>query len=140
MLCGHMRYFGLDEANRLIPLLNGIFEKVRPWVTRAQKLAGELSSLRGEGKRDAYTELLRTQHDGLIEQIRVELQQLQDMGIEVKAADGLVDFRAQLGGRTVYLCWRFGEPAISHWHELDAGFSGRQPIQDPQAFTPTYLS
>ncbi len=135
-----MRYFGLDEANRLLPLLSGIFEKVRPWVTRAQKLAEELAELRGEGQHDAHTEQLREQHDALIEQIRGELQQLQDMGIEVKAADGLVDFRAQLGGRTVYLCWRFGEPAISHWHELDAGFSGRQPIQDPKAFTPSYLS
>jgi hypothetical protein len=135
-----MRYFGLDEANRLIPLLNGIFEKVRPWVTRAQQLAGELASLRGEGKRDAYTELLREQHDALIEKLRAELQQLQDMGIEVKAADGLVDFRALLGGRTVYLCWRFGEPSISHWHELEAGFSGRQRIDNPDAFTPSYLS
>jgi len=135
-----MRYFGLDEANRLVPLLSGIFEKVRPWVTHAQKLAAELASLRGEGKRDAYTELLREQHDAFIEQIRVELQQLQDMGIEVKAADGLVDFRAQLGGRTVYLCWRFGEPSITYWHELDAGFSGRQRISDPAAFTPSYLS
>ncbi|HEX8699273.1 MAG TPA: DUF2203 domain-containing protein [Myxococcaceae bacterium] len=135
-----MRYFGLDEANRLVPLLSSTFEKVRPWVTRAQKLAAELAELRTEGKRDAHTEQLRAQHEALIEQIRVELQQLQDMGIEVKAADGLVDFRAQLGGRTVYLCWRFGEPAISHWHELDAGFAGRQRINDPQAFTPSYLS
>jgi hypothetical protein len=62
------------------------------------------------------------------------------MGIEVKAADGLVDFRALLGGRTVYLCWRFGEPSISHWHELEAGFSGRQRIDNPDAFTPSYLS
>lgn len=135
-----MRYFGLDEANRLVPLLSSTFEKVRPWATRAQKLAGELAERRDAGRRDAYTELLRGQHDELIEQIRVELLQLQDMGIEVKAADGLVDFRAQLGGRTVYLCWRFGEPSISHWHELDAGFAGRQPISDPGAFTPSYLS
>jgi hypothetical protein len=135
-----MRYFGLEEANRLLPLLSGIFEKVRPLVTRAQKLSGELASLRGEGKRDAYTELLREQHDALLEQIRAELQQVQDMGIDVKAADGLVDFHSQLGGRTVYLCWRFGEPSISHWHELDAGFAGRKPIKDPAAFSPSYLS
>jgi hypothetical protein len=51
-----------------------------------------------------------------------------------------VDFPAQLGGRTVYLCWRYGETAVTHWHELNTGFSGRRPIEDPKAFAPTYLS
>jgi hypothetical protein len=137
---GDMRYFGVEEANRLLPLLRGTFERLQPWVTRVQKLAEELSSLQKQGKRDAITELLREEHDKLLADIRKELRQLYEMGLEVKAADGLVDFRAQLGGRTVYLCWRYGEPAVSHWHELDTGFAGRQPIVDPEAFAPTYLS
>jgi hypothetical protein len=135
-----MRYFGVDEANRLIPLLNRVFERVRPWVEKVQKLAGELDSLRRKGAQDAHTELLRAEHDELIGQIRSELTQLEELGIEVKAADGLVDFHAQLEGRTVYLCWRYGEKTVAHWHELDTGFSGRQPIDDPEEFTPTYLS
>jgi hypothetical protein len=28
----------------------------------------------------------------------------------------------------VYLCWRFGEDRIGHWHELDGGFAGRRPL------------
>lgn len=135
-----MRYFGVEEANRLIPLLTQLFERVRPWVAKAQKLATELEVLQLQGTRDAHSELLREEHEELLEQIRTELAQLQEMGIEVKAADGLVDFRAQLGGRTVYLCWRFGEPSVSHWHELETGFTGRRPIEDPDAFTTTYLS
>ena len=31
-------------------------------------------------------------------------------------------------GRLVFLCWRLGEDAVTHWHELDAGVAGRQPI------------
>lgn len=135
-----MRYFGVEEANRLLPLLRSSFERVQPWVSRVQKLAEELASLQKQGKRDAITELLREEHDKLVQDIRKELRQLYEMGIEVKAADGLVDFRAQLGGRTVYLCWRYGEPAVSHWHELDTGFAGRKPIVDPEAFAPSYLS
>ncbi|MFL5348940.1 MAG: DUF2203 domain-containing protein [Hyalangium sp.] len=135
-----MRYFGVEEANRLIPMLNRVFDQVRPWVAKVQKIAKELETLRSQGTRDAHSELLHEQHEGLIEQIRFELKQLEDMGIEVKAADGLVDFHAQLGGRTVYLCWRYGEPAVAHWHELNTGFSGRRPIEDPTAFAPTYLS
>jgi hypothetical protein len=135
-----MRYFGVEEANRLVPLLNQLFERVRPWAAKAQKLASELEPLQAQGTRDAHTERIREEYQTLLGQIRAELLQLQEMGIEVKAADGLVDFHAQLGGRTVYLCWRYGEPSVSHWHELEAGFAGRQPIHDPGEFTPTYLS
>jgi hypothetical protein len=135
-----MRYFGVEEANRLIPLLNRIFERVRPWVAKAQQLAEELDALRSQGSRDAHTELLREEYGELLEQVRMELAQLHELDIEVKDANGLVDFHAQFDGRLVYLCWRFGESSVSHWHELDAGFSGRQPISDVDAFTPTYLS
>jgi hypothetical protein len=57
------------------------------------------------------------------------LHQVQDMGIQVKDLTiGLVDFAALRGGREVYLCWQYGEEGIQYWHELDAGFAGRQPI------------
>jgi hypothetical protein len=41
---------------------------------------------------------------------------------------GLVDFRSVRNGEEVYLCWRQGEERISHWHTLESGFAGRQPI------------
>jgi hypothetical protein len=31
-------------------------------------------------------------------------------------------------GRRVVLCWKLGEPAVAHWHELNAGFGGRRTI------------
>jgi hypothetical protein len=42
--------------------------------------------------------------------------------------EGLVDFYALREDRLVFLCWRLGEEHITHWHEVDAGFAGRQPI------------
>jgi len=30
----------------------------------------------------------------------------------------------------VLLCWRMGEPAIEHWHTMESGFQGRQPIDE----------
>lgn len=133
-----MRYFGVEEANRLVPLLSRTFEQVRPWVERAQAITRELDSL-GD-KHDAFTEMLREQREGLVEKIRDALRPLQEMGLEIKGADGLVDFHARMDGRTVFLCWRFGEPTITHWHELDAGFAGRRPIDNPDEFAPTYLA
>ena len=31
-------------------------------------------------------------------------------------------------GKPVYLCWKLGEPEVLFWHDLDAGFRGRQPL------------
>ncbi|QRK10321.1 DUF2203 domain-containing protein [Archangium violaceum] len=135
-----MRYFGVEEANRLIPLLTRTFEKVRPWVERAHSTVRELKSLLGAGAGAERTAPLRAERDALLEKIRAELEQLHELGVELKAADGLVDFRALKGGRPVYLCWRFGEPAVQHWHELDGGFAGRRPIVDARDFAPSYLS
>lgn len=57
------------------------------------------------------------------------LHQIQDMGIEVKDLTiGLIDFVALRDGREVYLCWKYGEDSIQFWHEIEAGFSGRQVI------------
>jgi len=28
------------------------------------------------------------------------------------------------------LCWRVDEPTVAYWHDLDAGFRGRQPLED----------
>jgi hypothetical protein len=42
---------------------------------------------------------------------------------------GLVDFPARVrGGRTVFLCWRLGEPEIAFWHGTNEGFAGRKPL------------
>ena len=55
--------------------------------------------------------------------------ELNELGVEAKGAvEGLVDFPCELDGRLVYLCWKLGEPEVLYWHDLDSGFSGRQPL------------
>ena len=59
-----------------------------------------------------------------------EIQEIGRRGCELKDLDsGIVDFPARLEGREVCLCWRLGEDLITHWHEVDAGFRGRKPIE-----------
>jgi hypothetical protein len=56
-------------------------------------------------------------------------QELRRLGVELKDYDtGLIDFPCWMNNRAVYLCWRLGEPEVSHWHELEAGFAGRQKL------------
>src|SRR4051812_23170625 len=50
-------------------------------------------------------------------------------GIVVRDLDsGLIDFPSLRDGREVYLCWIDGEQDIGFWHELDAGYAGRQAL------------
>jgi hypothetical protein len=57
------------------------------------------------------------------------LQELEAVGCVFKGFDaGLVDFYSLREDRPIFLCWKLGEERITHWHEIDAGFSGRQPI------------
>lgn len=74
------------------------------------------------------------------EAVRRELTALEDLGIEVKSADGLVDFRSLRDGEIVYLCWQFPEREISHWHQLDTGYAGRRAIAKSDGFAPSWAN
>lgn len=56
--------------------------------------------------------------------------QLHEEGVQLKDYDrGLIDFPCMRNGRIVLLCWQLGEPEkIEWWHEVEAGFAGRQPL------------
>jgi hypothetical protein len=41
---------------------------------------------------------------------------------------GLVDFPALIDGREVFLCWEKDETDIEFWHDLDAGYGGRERL------------
>ena len=128
--------FSLREANALVPRLQERFEEIRELRSELLAVEGQLASL-GHPTADpaevdpkappAVQRLQRAARD-LSGQILGILGELAELGIEVKAADGLADFRSRLHGRTVYLCWRFGEQSIAHYHELHGGFAGRRPL------------
>jgi hypothetical protein len=130
-----MRFFDLAEARQLVPFVRDTFERVHACLEEARRDAERLGD---EAVPDTERERLQDALHGLALQVRQELERLEALGIEVKAVEGLVDFRAHLGGRQVYLCWCYPEDTISHWHELDAGFTGRQPIQGTGSFAPSY--
>ena len=64
------------------------------------------------------------------ERLDALIHQIQDAGAQIKDINtGLLDFSALKDGREVYLCWQYGEDDIQFWHEIEAGFAGRQPIE-----------
>lgn len=57
------------------------------------------------------------------------VEELQGLGVLLKDYfTGLIDFPCWMDDHEVYLCWKLGEAEIAHWHEIEAGFSGRQKL------------
>jgi hypothetical protein len=56
--------------------------------------------------------------------------EITELGIQIKDPEkGLIDFPSVRGEKIVLLCWMLGEPdSIGWWHEMDAGFAGRQKL------------
>jgi hypothetical protein len=132
-----MRLFGVEEARKFVPFLLEAFGRVRGWLDEARSRAALLEAGLPNAKEGA---LLKAEIDTYAARIRDELARLEQAGIEIKSVDGLVDFRATFQGRVVYLCWKYPEPTVEHWHELETGFEGRRMITDPEDFNPSFLS
>ena len=63
-------------------------------------------------------------------EVRRGLAELEKLGVVIKDLDrGLIDFPAIRDGREVYLCWQLDEDEIGFWHDIDAGFGGREPLE-----------
>lgn len=122
------RLFTLESANRTLPLLSRIVRDVVTVYGRVRELEASLHAAATDGRIDSLAGL-RAEHDEQLESLRGLAEEVDSIGCELKDGEkGLVDFRAMLDGREVYLCWRLGEERIEHWHELEAGFGGRRRI------------
>ncbi len=132
-----MRLFGLDEARKFVPHLLEVFGRVRGWLDEARQRAILLENK--DVPRDERAKL-EAEISTYAARIRDELAKVEEAGIEIKAVDGLIDFRATLEDRQVYLCWKYPEDTVVYWHELGDGFAGRQLIQEGQHFRPSFVS
>ncbi len=122
------KHFTLAEANTLLPRVRVLMETLLAIRTEAMALRPDvwpvLEKATGNGGSRKAGELL-----GLFVNFEKALNELQGLGCELKGLEqGLVDFPALREGRTVYLCWQYNEPEITFWHEIDAGFAGRQRL------------
>jgi len=128
------RYFTVEEANNALPLIRMILADIVRQYRVVEDLQQRLAVLARERRRpsnDVYTEeLAQSQAEFETEEakLRTYIEELRRLGVEFKGPDGLCDFYSVMDGREVLLCWRLGEPSVSYWHEVDAGYAGRQPL------------
>jgi hypothetical protein len=127
------KIFTVESANASLPLVRAIVKDLadlsREVVERRERLALLLAG-RERGSQDLYGEELSQIEEELEKdsrRLQEFVEELSALGVEPKnGPDGLVDFPATLDGRPIYLCWKLGEAEVLHWHEVDAGFRGRQ--------------
>jgi len=129
-----VKRFTVDEANATLPYVRRIVEDIvadyhrwRDCIYRYEMLAAASKSDEGETEEQVA---LRENVDGIAQRINGFINELSAVGCVFKGFEGgLVDFRSQREGRDVFLCWKLGEEEVSHWHDVDTGFAGRQPLQ-----------
>ena len=125
------RVFTVETANSALVLVRKIVRDVVDRYAELMRVRAECHELAAAITPTDRLEALReriAQSVGTLNRLSGELREI---GCELKDwADGLVDFPALRQGHKVWLCWRLDEAEITHWHEYDAGFAGRRPIDD----------
>ena len=129
------RRFSLEQANSTLPLVKRIVRDIVRTHSEVLKCQQQLErpSTGRQQQRQQQPQPNAKETQGQLERHMTRLEdyvdELTEVGCELKDYQtGLIDFTGRHQGRDVCLCWKLGEEKIGFWHELDAGFAGRQPI------------
>jgi hypothetical protein len=123
----HERHFTLAEANALIPRLSDLLTQLREAKDEltdeeAHEALSEAAPANGGGDHGRQVGVAFLE-------VRRLLETIEQSGLVLRDIDrGLVDFPALIDGREIYLCWELGEDEVGYWHDLDAGYGGREPL------------
>lgn len=122
------KHFTLEEARELLPLLRSIFQDAHLRRKRAQETENDLARMLTNTAGDLGGATVAALLMDLV-QLNTQLQRIRKLGIQLKDFDrGLVDFPHLRDGREVFLCWELDETEIEFWHDLDAGYAGRERL------------
>ncbi len=133
-----MKTFTLDEAQSLLPVLESLLRRAIESKREADQveaglgeLARRIANAGGMRVDVGNVTKLRAEMEAHLQRARESMAEIDSIGVQVKDLDaGLLDFPCNMDGQVVLLCWRMGEPSIEHWHTIESGFQGRQPLDD----------
>ena len=124
-----MKLFTVEEANELLPA-------IVPKLIWIRELYAKLAVLRDSARAAASASQFGGGMEGgagyvnTLYKVGQLTTEFHDLGVELKDYEsGLIDFPSLRSDRVVLLCWKLGEgEEIEWWHEVEAGFAGRQRI------------
>ena len=126
------RIFTLAEANALIPELE------QHWTTIKQGRQILLDTRDEVKKASAHADVgggtvVGVKYIKGLQDINGSLHAIQEVGVVIKDVEiGLCDFPFMLNDKLVFLCWKPGEKEVGWWHDIDSGYSSRQPIDQSE--------
>jgi hypothetical protein len=121
-------YFTLQTANHALTVIRPLMDEIQAIrqeiLVRQPDVWPVLERSAGNGGSQAASQMVREfeRLDALVHQVQATGALFKDINL------GLLDFPALRDGQEVYLCWKYGEGDIAFWHEIEAGYAGRQPI------------
>jgi len=133
-----MKTFTLEEAQSLVPVLESLLRRAIEAKAAAEAIEQDLQRLAqrvflsgGMSVDVVAVGRQRTAMDALIQRAKDAVAEIDAIGVQVKDLEtGLLDFPCRIDDEVVLLCWKMGEERITHWHTVEAGFRGRQPLDD----------
>jgi len=132
------RTFTLEEAQELLPVLEGLLRKAMEASKRVERLEAEFGQVKNRIMLCGGLEVdvlrlarRRAEQDKATQVLQDALAEIEASGAQVKDLGlGLLDFPCVFGERVILLCWRLGEKRIAHWHGTDEGYSARKLIDE----------
>jgi|SRR6186713_2955596 hypothetical protein len=124
------KFFTLQQANETLEIIRPLMDEIQAIRQRILDKQPEtwdaIEKSVGNGGNRTLSHMVQD-----FERLDVLVHSVLDTGVQIKDINiGLLDFSALKDGREVYLCWKYGEGEIAFWHEVDAGYAGRQPIDN----------
>jgi len=132
------RHFSVEEAQDLLPVLEGLLrtaiagkQQIEVIDHEFQELAHRVFLSGGMHLDIATLAARRAEREKVAQRVKDAVTEIHATGVQVKDLDiGLLDFPCEVGGETILLCWKLGEPRITHWHGMSEGFAGRKPVDE----------
>ncbi len=125
-----MKLFSVEEANQMLPTVRPLVEAIRRAHERVAAFQSEARRAAEGAEQGGGGIAGGSAYIAALFALAARTQELDELGVQLKDyARGLIDFPAMRDGRVVLLCWQLGEgDQVEWWHDLEAGFAGRQPL------------
>lgn len=130
------RTFTLDEAQDLLPVLESLLRTAIDGKKLMESVDAEFQTIThkvmvtgGMSLNVVHLARRKAEREKAIQRVKDAMAEVDAMGVQIKDLDiGLLDFPCEVDGQIVLLCWKLGEQAITHWHNVSEGFAGRKPV------------
>lgn len=122
--------FTRTEANEMLPRIRPLLEDLRADWVRIKALNKGIRKIREKAIFDAWHPR-GVEYVESVSRLTNLIGEIRGMGVLIKDLDkGLCDFPYMKRDRVVYLCWQLGEDSVDYWHDIEAGFAGRERLTE----------